>query len=413
MARSPGAGRVEFMAWCGAMSDRQEGPAAPRPLARNVIALGVVSLLTDVAADMVTPFLPLFLTVQLHARGEWVGLVEGVAESTSALVKYLSGALSDRLPRRKPLVLLGYGVANLARPFIALASAPWHVLAVRFVDRVGKGVRTSPRDALIAASTEPARRAYAFGFHRSMDNLGAFIGPLVATAILWASGDDLRLVFAATVVPGVLALAALAVGVREAPGAAEVPAKPSLDDGATDPAFNRYLAVVGLFTLANASDGFLVMHAHALGVPTRYLPLAWGALSLLRAVTAAPGGRIADRIGRARCLSLAWALYALAYLAFGLARGPWDLVPALLIYGAYYGLSEGTERALVASFAGGHGLGRAFGRFNLVTGALALPASLIFGALYAQHRGLYAFGLCAALSALASAALATLSLRRL
>jgi len=384
-----------------------EPPDAPKPLSRNVIALGVVSLLTDVAADMVTPFLPLFLTVHLHARGAWVGLVEGVAESTSALVKYLSGALSDRLTRRKPLVILGYSIANLARPFLALAAAPWHVLAVRFVDRVGKGVRTAPRDALIAQSTEPARRAHAFGFHRGMDNLGAFIGPLVATAILWASHDDLRLVFAATVVPGLLALLVLAVGVREEPVPAPLPVAKSVSgDGPTDPAFNRYLAVVAVFTLANASDGFLVMHAHALGVPTRYLPLAWGALSLLRAVTAAPGGRVADRIGRAPCLAVAWALYALAYLGFGLARGPWDLLPAMLLYGLYYGLSEGTERALVASFAGPGGMGRAFGRFNLVTGALALPASLMFGALYPQHRGLYAFGLCAGLAAVASAAMA-------
>lgn len=381
--------------------------SAQKPLARNVIVLGVVSLLTDVAADMVTPFLPLFLTVQLHARGEWVGLVEGVAESTSAFVKYLSGALSDRMHRKKPLVLLGYGVANLARPFIAVAAAPWHVLLVRFVDRVGKGVRTAPRDALIASSTDPARRAYAFGFHRAMDNLGAVFGPLVATAILWASRDNLRLVFAATVVPGVLAMLAVAFGVREeGPRDVLKPVPESPEASAPmDPAFRRYLAVVAVFTLANASDGFLIMRAHDLGVPTRWLPLAWGALSLLRAVAAAPGGRIADRIGRERCLALAWALYALSYLLFGLAGSAWALLPALLLYGAYYGLSEGTERALVASYAGARGLGRAYGQFNLVTGAFALPASLLFGALYPLRGGAFAFGLCAALAALASVSL--------
>jgi MFS family permease len=382
--------------------------AEEKPLARNVIVLGVVSLLTDVAADMVTPFLPLFLTVTLHAPGHWVGLVEGVAESTAAFVKYFSGALSDRLPRRKPLVLLGYGVANAARPLIALATLPWHVLAVRFTDRVGKGVRTSPRDALIAASTDPAQQAYAFGFHRGMDNLGAFLGPLVATAILWWRPDNLRAVFAATVVPGALAVLVLAVGLREVPTELRPASKPA-DTDAPDPLFSRYLAVVGVFTLANASDGFLVMRAHDLGVPTRWLPLAWGALSLLRAVSAPLGGKVADRVGRARCLSLAWALYALAYLGFGLARGPWDLLPVLLVYGMYYGLSEGTERALVASFAGAHGLGRAFGRFNLVTGALALPASLLFGALYPRSHGLYAFGLCAALAGVASLLLARLT----
>lgn len=381
------------------------GEIEKKPLARNVIALGVVSLLTDVAADMVTPFLPLFLTATLHAPGHWVGLVEGVAESTASLVKYLSGALSDRLPRRKPLVLLGYGVANAARPLISLATLPWHVLAVRFTDRVGKGVRTAPRDALIAASTDPSQRAYAFGFHRGMDNLGAFLGPLLATAILWARPDDLRTVFAATLIPGALSVLVLSFGVRETDEVAPPRAKPD-EVETTPPAFKRYLAVLGVFSLANASDGFLVMRAHDLGIATRWLPLAWGALSLLRAVSAPLGGRVADRVGRVRCLALAWALYAVAYLGFGLARSPWALLPALLIYGVYYGLSEGTERALVASFAGGRGLGRAFGRFNLVTGAMALPASLLFGALYPRAHGVYAFALCAALSALASALLA-------
>ena len=205
-----------------------------------------------------------------------------------------------------------------------------------------------------------------------------------------------------------VAVLVLAAGVREAPVAERASPKP-VQSAPPDPAFTRYLAVVGVFTLANASDGFLVMRAHDVGVPTRWLPMAWGALSLLRAVTAAPGGRLADRLGRARCLSLAWALYAVAYLLFGLARGPWDLLPALLIYGAYYGLSEGTERALVASFAGPQGMGRAFGRFNLVTGALALPASLLFGALYPRAHGFYAFTLCAALAATASLLLAAIS----
>lgn len=379
---------------------------APRRLSRNVIVLGVVSLLTDVAADMVTPFLPLFLTTQLRAPGFWVGLVEGSAESASALMKYLSGVWSDRSSRRKPLVLLGYGIANAARPVIALAAAPWHVLAVRLVDRVGKGLRTSPRDALIAASTEPSRRAYAFGFHRGMDNLGAVFGPLVATAILWASGDNLRLVFAVTVVPGALAVAAVAFGVREVAPTPGASTPPGTGDSPWSPGFRRYLSVVALFTLANASDGFLVMRAHDLGVPTRWLPIAWGALSLLRALAAAPGGRMADRLGRERCLALAWALYAAAYLLFGFApSAPW-LLPALLLYGAYYGLSEGTERALVASFAAPGGLGRAFGAFNLVTGALALPASLLFGVLYPVRSGLYAFTLCALLALLASIALA-------
>lgn len=380
--------------------------SASKRLSRNVIVLGVVSLLTDVAADMVTPFLPLFLTVQLHARGEWVGLVEGVAESTSALVKYFSGALSDRSARRKPIVLAGYGLANLARPFIALATAPWHVLAVRFVDRVGKGVRTSPRDAILAASVDPSQRGHAFGFHRGMDNLGAVFGPLVATAILWATGDKLRVVFAATVIPGALALLVATLGVSE-PRREESAERPSAATALREapeerPGAAGLLGAIALFALANASDGFLVMRAHDLGVATRWLPLAWGGLSLLRALAASPGGRLADRFGRARCLALAWALYAVAYALFGLATRAWHLLPALLIYGVYYGLSEGGERALIASLAPSGAMGRAFGRFHLVNGILALPASLIFGALYPHQHGRYAFGVASLFALFAS-----------
>lgn len=388
--------------------------SARKRLARNVIVLGVVSLLTDVAADMVTPFLPLFLTVQLHARGEWVGLVEGVAESTSALVKYASGALSDRVTRRKPIVLAGYGLANLARPFIALAAAPWHVLLVRFIDRVGKGVRTSPRDAILAASSSPAERGHAFGFHRGMDNLGAVFGPLVATAILWASHDDLRLVFAATAVPGAAAILVALFGVREpaAPEATARRAQPALEPDAVDAGATRgLLGAMALFALANASDGFLVMRAHDVGIPTRWLPLAWGGLSLLRALSASPGGRLADRFGRARCLALAWTLYAVAYAAFGLASRPWHLLPALLVYGAYYGLSEGGERALIASLAPAGGMGRAFGKFHLVNGALALPASLLFGALYPHRGGVFAFGAASVFALCASASLVSTARR--
>lgn len=377
-------------------------------LGRTVVVLGVVSFLTDVAADMVVPFLPLFLATQLHAGARALGLIEGVAESTSAVMKFLVGTLSDRMHRKKPLVLLGYTVSNLARPLLALATAPWHVLLVRFVDRIGKGVRTAPRDALIARSSHPSQRAFAFGFHRGMDNLGAVFGPLAATAILAASSDDLRVVFAATLVPGLLSILAVLLGVREpAAPIPEGPPKPlpSLR-GPVPERMRSYLVIVAVFSLANASDSFLILRARELGVPLRWIPFAWGGLSLLRALAAAPGGRVADRIGRGRALSLGWALYAVAYLGFGFAHTPWIALASLVVYGAYYGLTEGTERALVASLARDDELGRAFGYFNLLTGLLALPASLTFGALYPLHHGKVAFGLCAALSVVASLSMA-------
>ena len=382
-----------------------EAPVDARPrLARAVVALSAVSFLTDVAADMVVPYLPLFLTVTLGASAQWVGLVEGVAEATAAVVKYISGRVSDRMPRKKPLVILGYGVANLARPLLSLAAAPWQVLAVRFVDRVGKGIRTAPRDVLIARETPEKHRAYAFGFHRGMDNLGAVFGPVAAMAVLAATHDDLRMVFAATIVPGMLSLAAVVLFVRETPVTETAATRQAAADDARAPLpaeLKRFLVLVGVFTLGNASDGFLVLRAHQLGVATRWLPVAWGALSLLRALAVTPGGWVADRVGRARALTLGWWLYALSWLGFGLATRPWMAAVALAGYGAYYGLTEGTERALVATLAEQRALGRAYGAFNLVAGLVALPASLMFGALW-SHGPRVAFGVGAGFAATAA-----------
>lgn len=383
-------------------------PNARRALNRTVVVLGAVSFLTDVASDMVVPFLPALLASVGAAT--WVlGLVEGVATATSSLMKFFVGTLSDRVPRKKPLVLFGYAVSNLARPLLALATAPWHVLAVRFVDRIGKGVRSSPRDALLARSTPAAQRAFAFGFHRSMDNAGAVVGAALAWGLARAYADDLRLILAVTFIPGMLSVLTVALGVRETPSPEALEAsrkpRPTLA-GPMPPRLRPYLALVALFTLANASDQFLLVKARSLGLPLEALPVAWGALSLLRAVAATPGGRVADRIGKGRALALGWALYAAAYAGFALSRSAWTAGASLLVYGLYYGLTEGTELALVASLAREEELGTAYGHFNLATGLLALPASLAFGWLYPVKGGAVAFGLCAALSAVASVGMA-------
>jgi len=387
------------------VSDESATDTRPR-LARAVVALSAVSFLTDVAADMVVPFLPLLLTETLGASTAWVGLVEGVAEATAAVVKYISGRVSDRMPRKKPLVILGYGVANLARPLLSIAVAPWQVLAVRFVDRIGKGIRTAPRDVLIARATPEKHRAYAFGFHRGMDNLGAVFGPLAATAVL-AATHDMRMVFAATIVPGMLSLAAVVFFVREEPPAETESTKAAAAEEAKAPLpmeLKRFLALVAVFTMGNASDAFLVLRAQQLGVPRNWLPTLWGGLSLLRALAVTPGGWVADRIGRARALTAGWWLYALAWMGFGLATRPWMAALALLVYGAYYGLTEGTERALVATLAEQRALGRAYGAFNLVAGLVALPASLLFGAL-SSHGPRVAFGVGAGFAAAAALAM--------
>lgn len=376
-------------------------------LHRTVVVLGVVSLLTDVAADMVTPLLPAFL-VSLGGGARALGLIEGVAAGTSALLRFVVGGLSDRVHRKKPLVLFGYALANAARPLLALAGSPAHVLAVRFVDRVGKGVRTAPRDALLARESPPAERAFAFGFHRSMDNAGAVLGPLVATGLLAAGLTDVRGVFALTAVPGLLSVLAVALGVREtAAPDDDAPRKARASLAGPPPSTMRgYLAIVAVFTLANASDSFLLLRAEQLGVPRARLPLAWCALSLLRALAGTPGGRLADRFGRGRALALGWFLYAAAYAGFGAARTPLEALPALLAYGLYYGLSEGTELALVAALAPPGQAGRAYGWFYLVTGLLALPSSYAFGVALDRGYTAAAFGVCAGLALAASLALA-------
>lgn len=375
-------------------------------LNRTVLALGTVSLLTDVSADMVTPYLAVFLTRHLHAPAAAVGLLEGAADSLSAFTKYLAGRASDTGGRRKPWVVAGYTLANTVRPLLSLATAPWHVFAVRITDRIGKGLRTAPRDALLAASVDPSLRATAFGIHRGMDNLGAVFGPLAAMGVLGLTHGDLRSVFAAAAIPGLLAVVTLRLAVREDPAPPKAPAVPTPSapassvpppelQGPLPGALRGYLGWVGLFAAAGASDAFLLLRAADLGVATRHLPLVWGGLSLLRALAAGPGGRLADRYGTARAVNLGWTLRAVAWVGFGLAQTPLHLVLALLVYGAYYGLTEGTERALVASLCPPERLGRAFGAFNLVTGVMALPASLAFGALYPLDHGRTAFVLYA------------------
>ena len=371
-----------------------------------MVVLGVVSLFTDVASDMAVPFLP-GLLASMGAGPSALGLIEGVAAATSSLMKFFVGTLSDHMPRKKPLVLLGYAVSNLARPLLAVAGAPWQVLGVRFVDRVGKGVRTSPRDALIARSVPRELHATAFGFHRAMDNLGAVFGPLVATALLTWRPGAVRLVLAATLIPGTLSVLWVAFGVREEPSLASDGAKSKLSlAGPVPESMRPLLGLIAVFTLANASDSFLLLRAQEIGVPLAWLPIAWGALSLVRALAATPGGWIADRIGRARALSLGWALYAVAYLGFGFARSPVIAALSLLIYGLYYGLTEGTERAMVTSLVAESELGRAFGYFNLVTGLLALPSSLVFGWLLPYHHGALSYGGSAVLALASSIAMA-------
>ncbi len=419
-------------------------PGSLRSLLRgNVGALAGTSFLNDTASEMAYPLLPLFLVGILGAGPAFLGIVEGIAESTASLAKLGGGFLSDRVGRRKILVVWGYGVAALVRPLLALAAAPWHVLAVRFADRVGKGVRSAPRDALLVDSVPPQRKGTAFGLHRAADHAGSVLGPLLATGLLLIAPDNLRLVFALTAVPGLLTVLILVRGVREvrpagppAPGArahggrlgtrrkptdARAPAAaPPTPDPAPDapagslqelgPAFPRYLAVLLLFTLGNASDAFLLLRAQELGVPLAAIPLLWGALHVSKTAWSIPGGMAADRVRPPVLIMAGWLLYAMVYGGFALADSAWQIWALLALYGLYYGLTESPEKTLVAELAPSHLRARAFGIFHFAVGLGALPASLLFGALW-QWKGAPAAFTVGAGFALLSALLLPMALR--
>jgi MFS family permease len=315
--------------------------------------------------------------------------------------------------RRKTLVVWGYTVASLVRPLLALAAAPWHVLAIRFTDRVGKGVRSAPRDALLVDSVPPDRKGTAFGLHRAADHAGSVIGPLAAAGILLLAPGELRLVFALTAVPGVLTVALLLRSVREVP--------PSHDHGTVrpprsalaelGPGFPRYLAVLLLFTLGNASDAFLLLRAQQLGVPAAAVPLLWGAFHLSKMVWNVPGGMLSDRFRPERLILCGWVLYAGVYGGFALAATTWHVWALFGIYGLFYGLTESPEKALVAELAPSHLRARAFGTFHFAIGLGALPASLLFGALW-QWRGAPAAFTVGASFAIVSALLLPFSVPR-
>ncbi len=382
-------------------------PPSPQALPTVVKSLGWVSLLTDASSEMIYPLLPAFLK-SLGAGAGALGLMEGVAESVSSLLKWWVGRASDGRDR-KPFVVAGYSIATVTRPLLALATAPWHVIAIRTVDRIGKGIRAAPRDAIVAHAVLGPQRGHAFGFHRMMDNTGAVLGPLFAFALARGLGWPLRAIFAAAVIPGLLAVATVVLGVREgvrdvdrgaSPGAAVPPAKVAL------PARLRvYLAIVFVFTLGASADSFLLLRLSDLGLADAWLPLAWVTLSGAKAATNIPGGRLSDRFGRRRTQVAGWLLYAAVYALFPMMRSVPATWALLVLYGVHYGLTEGGEKAIVADLAPDAMRGRAFGALHAITGAAILPANALFGALYTRHAA-WAFELSAACAAVAALALA-------
>ncbi len=373
---------------------------------RNVWALGWTSFFTDVSSEIIYPLLPVFLTTTLGASLAFVGLIEGIAESTASLLKIVSGWWSDKIAKRKPFAVGGYALSGLTRPMIALATVGGHVLAARFIDRIGKGIRTAPRDALLADSTPADRRGAAFGLQRSMDHAGAIVGPLIAFALLTWVTSDYRMIFWVAAVPMLFAVAALVFGIKEVTPVRDV--KRSAAPFVATPKFKRYLALLFLFTLGNSSDAFLILRAKDLGIADAMLPLLWVALHIVKMSSSLPAGALSDRIGRKTLIVGGWLVYAAVYVGFGAASEAWHIGGLFIAYGFFFGMTEAAEKAIVADFYPSEQRGRAFGLYNGAIGFAALPASLLMGWLWTQFGVTVAFDTGAGLAGVAAVLLALL-----
>ncbi|MGB2584046.1 MAG: MFS transporter [Dehalococcoidia bacterium] len=367
---------------------------------RNVFFLGVVSFLTDVSSEMIFTLLPLFLLNVLRVGTPVIGLIEGIAEGTASLLKVLSGWLSDRLGRRKGLAVFGYSLSTLVNPVLYFATTWGAAAGVRFVDRVGKGIRTSPRDALVADSAPPEEMGKSFGFHRGMDTLGAVLGLTVAALVVYVvqqgglelTRDAFQTIVLVGIVPAVLAVLVLLFFVRER-GKGAGSESPTASFGGPpaeavnarkgfDLRFKLFLVVVVVFTLGNSSDAFLILRAQDLGFSVPQVLLLFVAFNLVYALVSLPAGLVSDRLGRKGVIVVGWSIYALAYLGLAVASAAWQVWLLFALYGLYYGVAEGVSRAFVADLVPAERRGTAYGLYHTAVGLSLLPASLIAGWLW-------------------------------
>lgn len=389
-------------------------------LPRNVFIISLVSLLNDASSEIIYPLLPLFLSSLLGAPPAAIGLIEGAAESVSSLLKLFAGYISDRSGRRKGLVVFGYALASVARPLLALASTWPQVLTLRLTDRVGKGIRTAPRDAMIADAASVEERGLAFGFHRAMDHMGAVIGPLMGLVILlWVAEDvnsplaaDYTKVFLVASIPALASVLVAAFLIRETPREDRVGPDtlepPRLSLAGFDTNFKRFLAVLALFTLANSSDVFLLLRLRETGGSAVSIMLTWAALHTVKVLSSLVGGNLSDRLGRKTLIFSGWILYSAVYAGFAFLTSVTMAWVLFLVYGLYFGLVEGAEKALVADLVRPEQRGTAYGLYNLAFGITVFPASLLMGALWNWRGAQTAFITSACISALAALLLLTI-----
>ena len=389
-----------------------------RRLPRNVFALSLVSLLNDVSSEIIYPLLPFFLNNTLGVSPRMLGSIEGAAESVSSLLKLFAGHFSDRFGKRKIFVVSGYLLSSFARPLLAFTSSWQQVLAIRLSDRVGKGVRTAPRDAMIADTVTIQERGLAFGFHRAMDHTGAVVGPLIGyvLVLLFAldrnalTGRDFNRIFLLASIPALAAVLVVSFFVREthkpkrAADTATTTSVPPLRLSLRgfDGNFKGFLVIIALFTLSNSSDFFLLLRARDAGVSVLSTSLLWAALHASKVLSSIFGGDLSDRLGRKRLIVSGWILYAAVYAGFAFVSNPFSVWALFLVYGIYFGLAEGAEKALVADLVKPEQRGTAYGLYNLAFGITVLPASLLMGTLWDWRGPKTAFLISAMLGATAA-----------
>ncbi|QPJ65999.1 MAG: MFS transporter [Candidatus Nitrohelix vancouverensis] len=377
----------------------------------TVLLLGIISLFNDMAGEMIYPLLPLFLFKTLGTGAFRLGLIEGIAEATASLLKVISGIWTDRSGKRKPFILVGYGMAGLAKPLIGLAGSWPAVLALRFMDRVGKGIRTSPRDALIADVSPPEHRGASFGFHRAMDHAGAVIGPLVAALLLMLPTISLREVFFLAAIPAAISFLIAWIGIKESsrtPVAAPTPLSKPIKLSSWNRLssnYKLYLFSIFIFTLGNSTDAFILLRLSDAGASATWVAVLWSLHHIIKMAANYYGGRLSDRWGHRRQLGLGWIFYAVVYLLFAITDSISGIIAVFMLYGLYYGLVEPSERALAVALAPDHLRGTALGYFHLTLGLAALPASLLFGMIWQNWGHGPAFFVGAALALIATLAL--------
>lgn len=371
---------------------------------KTVITIGLASLFTDIASEGIFPILPLFLTQVLGAGALSIGIIEGFADTTSSLIRVFSGLWSDRLPTRKPLLIAGYGISSFFRPFIGLAQTWPFVLLFRFIDRVGKGLRGSPRDALIADVTTPANRGISYGLHSAMDDAGALIGPLLVASLLYFTHLGIRNVILLSFIPGIAATLTL-FKIKEKPAKIKNEIKKwnlVQDWRQFGSDFKWLLVAIFIFSLGNSTDAFLLIQLSRVGVTPWLICIFWSALSGVKMVSSLYGGAFSDKLGRKPVIISGWLYYALIYLAFALVTQKEWVITIFLAYGIFYGLCEPSEKAFVADMTQKNLKGTAFGYYNLIISLSALPASLLFGWVGQTWGFPSAFAVGAALAGLAA-----------